>query len=323
MPNVPITMTSSNCSACKYSCRCTIDPIFMSMNCSSYLLNITYDGCSTDWYEINFSSRNLEYLNHDTFKQLRTKRLLLKSNLISLIDDTTFTSMSVILEYLDLQLNQLQQLTNWIPTLKTQLKELNIASNQLETLTHLETLTKLEVLNVSRNQIHVFPKELHYLISLITLDLSYNKLSSIPRYALNGLTNLTYLSFASNRNLSCIIQDSFKYLKSLKYLDLSSTNLKDLDACSFNQLVKLQILKIELVPLNCTSCWLRIAYENNIQTLGQCIDVTQTFNLSNSLSTLSRWCQTTAVNCSTDYCEPGTFGINTKLIKTDSNGQIY
>ncbi|CAF4599521.1 unnamed protein product, partial [Rotaria magnacalcarata] len=72
-----------------------------------------------------------------------------------------------------------------------------------------------------------------------------------------------------------IIQDSFRYVKSLNYLDLSSTYLFDLDGCIFIQLTGLRKLKIEHVSINCSSCWLPIAKTNSIALLGECLDKNQ------------------------------------------------
>jgi hypothetical protein len=103
-----------------------------------------------------------------------------------------------------------------------------------------------------------------------------------------------------------IIQDSFKYLKSLKYLDLSSTNLIDLDACIFIQLTGLKTLQIERVFFNCTSCWLPIARENSIQVFGQCLN-NRTIQRFDSLTDnqVQRACSKSSIDCSSDYCEPG------------------
>jgi len=179
------------------------------LNCSSYLLNLTFaSNCATNiiWETVDFSSRNLESLDPTQLLSLRMYRLLLKSNLISTIHENTFDSIVDILIELDLQMNQLSNISSkWFNSKFTQLKILNLASNQLESLIHLDNvyLPNLQELNLSCNQIDIFPKQIHQWTSLIKLDLSFNKLSSIPRFALMDLQNLTWLSLASNRNLSC------------------------------------------------------------------------------------------------------------------------
>ncbi|CAF4086046.1 unnamed protein product, partial [Rotaria sp. Silwood2] len=110
-----------------------------------------------------------------------------------------------------------------------------------------------------------------------------------------------------------IIQDSFKYLKSLKYLDLSSTNLFDLDGCIFIQLTGLRTLKIERVSINCSSCWLPIAKKNSIILFGQCFN-NITLQLLDSLTNeqLHSSCSKSSIDCSSDYCEPGSFNFEYK-----------
>ena len=108
-----------------------------------------------------------------------------------------------------------------------------------------------------------------------------------------------------------MIQDSFKYLKSLKHLDLSSTNLFDLDACIFVQLIGLQTLHIEHLSLNCTSCWLLIARKNALYISGQCL-ANDTFRQFDTLTDyqLDDACSKTSIDCSKDYCEPGSIVSN-------------
>jgi Leucine-rich repeat (LRR) protein len=158
------------------------------------------------WEIVDFSSRNFEFFDSKKLLSLHMKCLLLKSNLITYIYDNTFDSIGDILIELDLEMNQLKNISSkWLNSKLISLKKLNLASNQLELFTHLDDiqLPNLEELNLSRNLIDIFPNKLHQWTSLITLDLSFNKLSNIPRFALMGLNNLTWLSLASNRNLSC------------------------------------------------------------------------------------------------------------------------
>ncbi|CAF4550429.1 unnamed protein product [Rotaria sp. Silwood1] len=273
------------------------------------------------WETVDFSSRNFESFDSTKLLSLRMYRLLLKSNLITTIHENTFDTIGNILIELDLQMNQLSYISSkWFNSKLNQLKILNLASNHLESFTELNHihLSYLQELNLSWNQIEIFPYQIHQWKSLIKLDLSFNKLSSVPRYALMGLHNLTWLSLASNRNLSCIIQDSFKYLKSLKYLDLSSTNLFDVDGCIFIQLTGLRTLKIERVSINCSSCWLPIAKKNSIILFGQCLN-NMTIQRLDSLTNeqLHYSCSKSSIDCSLDYCEPGSFNFEYKSFSFD------
>ena len=103
-----------------------------------------------------------------------------------------------------------------------------------------------------------------------------------------------------------IVQDSFKYLKSLKYLDLSHTNLVEFDACVFIQLFDLHVLQMERLSLNCSSCWLPIAKRHTRQLIGQCLfngEVKPLESLTDRQ--LNDVCEKSSIDCSIDYCEPG------------------
>lgn len=199
--------TSSSCVYCEQTaCRCSSTKI---LNCSSYLLELTYDSnCSNAniWETVDFSSRNLQLFDSTKLVSLRMYRLILKSNSITTIHENTFDSVGNILTELDLQMNQLSTLSlKWFSSKLSQLKILNLAFNRIESFTQLDHihLPYLKVLNLSWNQIEMFPYQIHRWKSIEKLDLSFNKLSSVPRFALFGLDSLTWLSLASNRNLSC------------------------------------------------------------------------------------------------------------------------
>lgn len=103
-----------------------------------------------------------------------------------------------------------------------------------------------------------------------------------------------------------MVQDSFKNLKNLKFLDVSETNIVDLDACIFIQLTGLEIFQVKRVSLKCKSCWLSIAREKRFQIFGQCYDENMNRQI-NSLTDkqIEHGCLQSSINCSFDYCEPG------------------
>jgi len=172
------------------------------------------------WETVDFSSRNIELLDSTRLLSLRMFRLLLKSNLISNIYDNTFDSIGDILIELDLQMNLLLNISsNWLNSKLTKLKILNLALNQLESFIYLDNihLPSLQELNLSWNRIEIFPNQIQQWTSLIKLDLSFNKLSSIPRFAFIDLQNLTWLSLASNRHLTCKYDIKKNKLKSIFY----------------------------------------------------------------------------------------------------------
>ncbi len=203
------TQIEQSCVYCQTTaCHC---PSTQSiLNCSSYLLNLPFvANCAAMmiWKTVDFSSRNLESFDSTKLLSLRMERLLLKSNLITSISDNTFDSIGDILIELDLEMNQLLNVSStWLNSKLIYLKKLNLSSNQLELFINYNDniqLNNLQELNLSRNFIDIFPNKIRQWTSLNILDLSFNKLSSVPRLALMGLNNLTWLSLASNRNLTC------------------------------------------------------------------------------------------------------------------------
>lgn len=196
-------------------CQCIIE--LNLLNCSSYIEPLTMSSnCSTTniWNLVDFSSRNIEYLNAEILFSLKMTRLSLKSNNIKLIGNRTFDAVSDVLNELDLSANHLVNVSSdWLNAKLNRLKILDLASNRISQFLDSDSvqLESLEILNVSHNEIENFPKVIHKWTSLTSIDLSFNHLRSIPRFALVGLNNLTWLSMAGNKNLAC--ESFFEQLK--------------------------------------------------------------------------------------------------------------
>lgn len=60
------------------------------------------------------------------------------------------------------------------------------------------TTLKLLNLNISNNEFSVFPDKLYTFESLVTLDISANRLSELPGNALQNLTALELLNLSKN-----------------------------------------------------------------------------------------------------------------------------
>ena len=128
---------------------------------------------------------------------------------------------------------------------------LNLSSNRIEEIRHINSLTKLQELNLSRNKINKIEdwSFCDYSIRhkrLKTLDLSNNKISDIEN--LNTLTGLRILNLSNNKieNIS-IIPSAFKRLTYLyvRENDISNiTNIQD-----FLQMKYLWDLAIECNPI--------------------------------------------------------------------------
>jgi Leucine-rich repeat (LRR) protein len=92
--------------------------------------------------------------------------------------------------------NKLKQFPSQLPP---NLVRLHLLRNSITSIssTTFSSLTRLEILNLSLNQITILPTQIGLLTSLQDLCLNHNKLSFIPT-DLNSLSNLTYLSIDMN-----------------------------------------------------------------------------------------------------------------------------
>lgn len=189
------------------ACHCPSTQFIL--NCSSYVFPLPFVNNCTEmitWKTVDFSLRNLTNFDSTDLLSLRMERLVLKSNFITDIYDNTFDFIGDILIELNLEMNQISNTSwKWLNSKLLGLEKLNLALNQLEMFDNIDDvkLPNLRELNLSHNRIYIFPTKLYKWTSLVKLDLSFNKLLSVPRYALTGLNNLTWLSLAANRNLSC------------------------------------------------------------------------------------------------------------------------
>jgi Leucine-rich repeat (LRR) protein len=86
--------------------------------------------------------------------------------------------------------------------------ELQIASNNLTDVLDpaFGNLSKLELLDISQNEINGLPLEISNLKNLRKLNLSKNKLKEIPGVALNGMTYLEELEISENQ-LEIVFKD--------------------------------------------------------------------------------------------------------------------
>lgn len=164
------------------TCRCSTIPSLV--NCSTIFDIGETDSSSSSiiWDIVDFSFRQLEFIDHQRISSLRMRHFFLNSNRIRIIADRTFDSLVDVLIVLDLSNNSL----------------VNLSSTLFN-----ENFRQLKTLNLSQNEIEQFPPELRQCSSLNRLDFSLNRLKTVPRFSLTGLNNLTWLSFADNRDLTC------------------------------------------------------------------------------------------------------------------------
>ncbi|NWV30488.1 TLR7 protein, partial [Origma solitaria] len=144
----------------------------------------------------------------------------------------------------------------------TSLEELDISFNSLRFLPHgvfEEMPPSLKILNLTNNQLKSFIwGNLPSLRNLVTLDLSNNLLTTVPRELSNCTSSLQELMLRNNR-----IQRLTKYFLrrafQLRYLDLSSNKIEIIKRSSFpeNVINNLEMLLLHGNPFkcNCEAVW--------------------------------------------------------------------
>ena len=129
----------------------------------------------------------------------------------------------------------------------TQLKELNLDSNQLIELPEsLGNLTQLRRLNLNFNQLREVPVSLGNLAQLEILNLNSNQLREVPR-SLGKLNHLRGLNLDSNQLRE--VPESLGNLTQLQWLNLNSNQLREIPI-SLIKLKHLQLIKLDDNPLN-------------------------------------------------------------------------
>ncbi len=173
------------------------------------------------------SDLDLNRITRDTFKSLvNVETIILLECDISGIDSDAFSDL-------------------------TNLKFLAVCHGSLKKFSSVDLPVNLEQLNLSNNQFgsikDVFNHEKSY-TKLTMLDLSCNRIASLPANAFRGLCALRSLELGENK-LSKVSDEAFEGLVNLRELDLQKTGLKAIGAglfASTPKLHKIKLLDIEL-----------------------------------------------------------------------------
>ncbi|KAG8448338.1 hypothetical protein GDO86_015432 [Hymenochirus boettgeri] len=171
--------------------------------------------------------------------------LNLAGNLFQILSFNAFRCVPS-LETLCLSQNSLKFLYPGTFTALNKLKQLNLSKNLNLTYLHAHTfrgLFQLLYLDLSHcNIFEIHPLVFSHVLSLKTLDLSFNKIRYIPQ-AFSKLENITKLSLEGN-NIEAIGRNSLKNQHALQDLNLRRNRIWVIQKDAFNQLNKLNVLNL-------------------------------------------------------------------------------
>lgn len=205
------------------------------------------------------------------FQGYSVKRLVLRNNSLSEIDDEAFEGpLLTTLEELEIRNNLLTDIPQEGSTKLRRLLTLTLAKNEIETLNssafvNYRSKLILRKLDLSSNQIrHVQTEAFDGLASIQEINFDKNLLSSIPTEALRHLTSLEDLSMGVNylksvpngalifpnlkslslevNQISNVSAEAFQGVPNLLYLYLSSNSFQTLDGEIFRYMPNLKVL---------------------------------------------------------------------------------
>ncbi|KAL9865804.1 toll-like receptor 7 isoform 2-T2 [Geothlypis trichas] len=195
------------------------------------------------------------------------RKLMMNENDISTTIDTGMESQS--LRILEFRGNRLDALwvdgnSRYLSFFKnlTSLEELDISFNSLSFLPHsvfAEMPPSLKILNLTNNRLKSFIwGNLPSLKNLVTLDLSNNLLTNVPRELSNCSSSLQELMLRNNR-IQMLTKHFLRGAFKLRYLDLSSNKIEVIKKSSFpeNVINNLEMLLLHGNPFkcNCEAVW--------------------------------------------------------------------
>ncbi|KAF8790878.1 Leucine-rich repeat neuronal protein 1 like protein [Argiope bruennichi] len=233
-------------------------------------------------HSLNLSQNEIETISSNSFMDLNDLRILdLFSNKLTDLQHEIFTNLEH-LQTLILKHNNIKLLRNVVFSTLKSLQFLDLSKNSIASvgLLSFKGLTKLEYLNLSSNYItYLQDGVFRSLESLKILDLSQNPINSIDKifihtkgleflylqdltsfkeltpFSLLGLHELKSLDISGSKSLSEVSVKSFSHAQNLKFLDFSHTNLTNLRMGVFNNMHKIETLKLNGNPWKC-DCYL-------------------------------------------------------------------
>ncbi|KAG5897703.1 hypothetical protein JTB14_007541 [Gonioctena quinquepunctata] len=196
---------------------------------------------------------NYQSIPKGTFKLLtELKTLYISFDNVKNLEDGSFQGLYN-LETLSLYSNQLEIINDGVFRDCRNLKKLNLGSNkiyEIESRVFDDTVI-LSELDLRFNDLQNIPGALAKLKSLELLNLSNNKLKSVPFNSFNNLNKLQVLDLSDNQ-ITTLENGALSGLYNLKELNLKSNYLRNLNTQDFSgDLQKLATIKLSINPFNC------------------------------------------------------------------------
>ncbi|XP_022825181.1 protein artichoke-like [Spodoptera litura] len=225
---------------------------------------------------LDLSSNSIKTINYNVFHNMvLLQKLDLSNNVLENLNKDAFENLQS-LTSIDLSRNKLRQLPkdlfknrsiynfsvsdNFIEGSLTKgtfegvnVSTLDLSFQELATVEDyaFNQMVRLETLALNNNGIYLLSNMcFRTLTNLLSLDLSFNKISSID-FDKTDLIRLDSL-FLRNNRLVQIKHENFQHLTSLQFLDLSGNSISQLEANSFKSLRSLINLKISANPFTGT-----------------------------------------------------------------------
>lgn len=228
-----------------------------TLNLKSNLISVysenTFDGLQSI-ESIDLSNNLMDYLpkfgNLNKLKYLNFSRNILKE--IGSIENMA------LLSKLDFSYNQIKNIKSTMFTNTTNLVELNLKHNKLNSFrgfhdkendnkeenSSAEDFPKLKILDLSQNEIsYVFPNSFENFEQLWFLDLSSNRFTLFPTEFLKNCKNLRFISLKQNK-MKNLNEMNFSNFPHLMKVDLSQNGLEFLPQNAFLNSTQLQYLDL-------------------------------------------------------------------------------
>jgi Leucine-rich repeat (LRR) protein/energy-coupling factor transporter ATP-binding protein EcfA2 len=185
--------------------------------------------------EINLANNQIESIDKDIFHDIQhLKKINFSNNKLTSFNESTFIGLQRLLE-MDFSSNHITSINNLSFYGSKSIYEINFADNKITSIEKdifIYLKRNLHIINFNKNLIKSIHKDAFKDLKLEIIDLSENEIESIQDI-FNNLKNLIKINLSENK-IESIHKDTFKGLEDLEIIDLSGNILKSIDEHAFN-----------------------------------------------------------------------------------------